>query len=380
MAKADRGAGATLTVDLDAIAANYRLLAGKVGGVARCAASVKADAYGLGIGPVARALDRAGCARFFVATVDEGIRLRRLLPNSVIYVLHGVLAGGVGDCVEHDLRPVINSLGDLEICNAAVGRRGSIVAALHIDTGMARLGLTAEEVAALAAEPQRLARLGAVLLMSHLACADEPDHLMNRQQRMRFDAACARLQHALAFRPRLVERSLVGSSGIFLGPDFHYDLARPGAAIYGLAPFPNTANPMRQVIRLQGKILQVRRVDRGGTVGYGATHRFARPARVATVGAGYADGYLRSLGNHGSAYVGESRVPVVGRVSMDLITLEVSALPEEATRPGTPVDLIGPHNPVDALAAEAGTIGYEILTALGKRYARRYVRGAEWAA
>jgi alanine racemase len=174
-----------------------------------------------------------------------------------------------------------------------------------------------------------------------------------------------------------VRRSLAASAGIFLGPEFHYDLARPGAALYGVAPLAGRSNPMRQVIRLQGKILQVRRVDTGGTVGYGAAHRFARPARVATVGVGYADGYLRSLSNRGSAYVGERRVPVVGRVSMDLITLDVSALPEEEARPGTLVDLVGPHNPVDALAAEAGTIGYEILTSLGSRYARRYVGRAE---
>lgn len=376
MPRSDRGAGAILTVDLAAIAANYRLLAARVGGPQRCAASVKADAYGLGLAPVARALEGAGCATFFVALVEEGLALRRVLPQAAIYVLHGLVAGGASECLARGLRPVINSLRDLELLDAAAGGRGDIAAGLHIDVGLSRLGLPAEEVEILAAEPRRLAGLGDLLVMSHLACADEPERPENRAQLARFEAALARLKPAFAARPRTVRRSLAASAAIFLGPPFHYDLARPGAALYGVAPLAGRPNPMRQVIRLQGKILQVRRVDTGGTVGYGAAHRFARPARVATVGVGYADGYLRSLSNRGSAYVGERRVPVVGRVSMDLITLDVSALPEAEAQPGALVDLIGPHNPVDALAEEAGTIGYEVLTALGSRYARRYVRRA----
>ena len=199
----------------------------------------------------------------------------------------------------------------------------------------------------------------------HLACGDEPDHPLNRQQRDTFAAALARLPAAPA--------SLAASSGIFLGPDYHFDLVRPGVCLYGVNPQPGHPNPMAPVLQLQAKILQIRDVDTPQTVGYGATHRFAGPTRVATVAAGYADGYPRSLSGRGTAHFRDISVPVVGRVSMDLITLDVTRAPE--ARPGEMVDLIGPHHDVDALAAEAGTIGYEILTSLGRRYLRHYVNG-----
>jgi alanine racemase len=223
-----------------------------------------------------------------------------------------------------------------------------------------------EEVERLAAEPDRLAGIALEGVMSHLACADEPNHPMNRRQLEDFMAARTRLPAATA--------SLAASSGIFLGPEWHFDLVRPGVALYGVAPTRGESNPMTQVISLKGKILQVRDVDTPQTVGYGATHAFTGPTRVATVAAGYADGYLRSLSDRGTAYLGEVALPVIGRVSMDLITLDVSHAPEVG--PGDMIDLIGPHHDVDALAAEAGTIGYEILTSLGRRYRRDYIEAS----
>lgn len=364
-------AGGILTVDLGAIVENYRRLRG-IASAAECAAVVKADAYGLGVAKVAPALAAAGCRSFFVATPDEGAALRRLLPAAAIYVLNGLAGGDGRELAERGLKPVLNSLGEIERWRARAGP-APLPAGLHFDTGMCRLGLPEGEVEALAAEPARLEGIAVELVMSHLACADEPGHALNREQRQRFD----RLKVRLGLRPRSgappPRASLAASSGIFLGPDFHLEMVRPGAALYGLAPTPGAPNPMRQPFVLQGKILQVRDVDRGMTVGYGATHRFARPARLATVGAGYADGYLRALGNGGTAFVGDKQVPVVGRVSMDLITLDVTDVPPDRARPGDLVELIGPNIPTDAVAAAAGTIGYEILTSLGRRYARRYV-------
>lgn len=367
-------AHALLTIDLAAIAANWRLLQARCGS-AQCGAAVKADAYGLGMEQVAPALHAAGCRTFFVATVGEGIALRRLLPDGIIYVLHGPLGPDTQAFLRHDLRPVLNSLDQLAAWRAAADGAGAPPVALHLDSGMARLGLPRPEVATLLAEPDRLRDVDVALVMSHLACPDEPAHPLNAGQHATFTAALQRLLPMLRAMGSSPAVSFVASSGIFLGSDYLFDLTRPGAALYGVNPLPAQANPMRQVVTLKAKIIQTRCVDSGETVGYGATHRFTRPARLAVVGAGYADGYFRSLGSRGIAYIGEQRVPVVGRVSMDLITLDVSEVAPSHARPGAWVDLIGPHNPVDALAREAGTIGYEILTSLGRRYERRYLNG-----
>jgi alanine racemase len=359
--------GAILSIDLDAVAANYRLLRDRVGGRS-CAAVVKADGYGLGAARVAPALAAVGCKIFFVAQIEEGIALRGVLGEAEIHVLNGLMAGSEAVFVEHRLVPVLGSLGEIHAWKTYRAANPAAPAAdVHVDTGMLRLGLPPDELAVLQAEPERLAGILVAYLISHLACADEPDHAMNRQQLDAFKAALSGLP------PRAV--SFANSSGIFLDPEYHFDLARPGVALYGVAPVAGEPNPMAQVVRLQGKIQQVRAVDSPQTVGYGATHRVTRKGRIATVPVGYADGYLRSLSNCGSGYIGDIRVPVVGRVSMDLITLDVSAVPEDQARPGTLVDLIGPHNPVDAVAGEAGTIGYEILTSLGQRYHRVYAGG-----
>ena len=363
-------AGAILTIDLDAICANYRLLRERFGG-AEVAAVVKADAYGLGADRVAPALARAGCGTFYVALVDEGIRLRGVLGNAGIHVLGPIFPQSLDACAEYRLVPALNSLADVEaLAGAAAGPRAAPAADLHIDTGMNRLGLARDELDLLCREPDRLGATNVATVMSHLACADEPAHPLNRRQLEDFTAARAALAGAGVGAG--ARASLVNSSGVFLGPEFHVDVARPGIALYGGNPLPGKPNPMAQVVRLQGKILQVRDVDTPQTVGYGATHRITRRGRIATVALGYADGYLRSSSNTGSGYIGDIRVPIVGRVSMDLITIDVSGVPEHLVHPGALIDMMGPENPIDRVAADAGTIGYEILTSLGARYHRVY--------
>jgi alanine racemase len=357
-----RHAGATLEIDLDAIRANYRLLRGRLGFTA-CAAVVKADAYGLGAAVVAPALAAEGCRKFFVAHLDEALALRPLLPGAEIFVLNGLPAGAEADCAGHRVTPVLNSLAQADAW-AAHGRRldRALPAALQVDTGMSRLGLSKAELEALAKRPGRLEGAQVRLVMTHLACAEHQTHPMNREQLRRFEAARARLPKASA--------SLANSSGIFLGPEFHFDLARPGAALYGLPPVAGEANPMRPVVRLRGRIVQIREIAAGAAVGYGANWRAAGPRRIATVAVGYADGYLRSLGNRATAFAGDTPVPLVGTISMDTATFDVTDAPSAVE--GGVLELIGPHNPVDALASQGGTIGYEILTSLGGRYARAY--------
>ncbi len=366
-------AGAILEIDLGALGANYENLRQR-SAPAECAAVVKADAYGLGAARVGPKLAAMGCRTFFVAHLAEGIALRRALgPGPSVYVLNGPLPETDSDFLAHDLTPVLNSPQQLEQWRRAAGDK-SLAAALHIDTGMARLGLTANEAGELAAGPrrgtERLAGLDLQFIISHLACADQPGHALNRAQRQSFESHLAALPPARG--------SLANSSGIFLGPAYHFDLVRPGIALYGGNPTPDRANPMAEVVRLRGRIIQVREIDTPESVGYGATYRAAGPRRIATVPVGYADGYLRALSGQGVANIAGISVPIVGRVSMDLITLDVTAAPREAIHPGALVDLIGGAGPsLDDVAANAGTIGYEILTALGGRYHRRYLDGAE---
>ncbi|MCG8511827.1 MAG: alanine racemase, partial [Rhodospirillales bacterium] len=308
--------GAILTIDLAAIGDNWRKLKARLHG-AECAGVLKADAYGLGAEQVGRTLALAGCRTFFVAHLDEGIRLRRVLPTAEIHVLNGTLPGTEPDFAEHGLIPVLNSLeaidGWRKLCAA---RNDPLPADIHVDTGMARLGLTPEDADRLARNSDLLRGIGVKYLMSHLACAEEHEHPLNGQQLTLFRDMRARLPAGKA--------SFANSSGIFLGPDYHFDLARPGVALYGVNPTPDQANPMAQVVSLQGKILQVRDVDTPQTVGYGATHRFTGPSRIATVAVGYAAGFLRSLSGSGTGYVGDIAAPFVGRVSMDLITLDIT--------------------------------------------------------
>lgn len=363
MSETDRAA-AVLTVDLGAVAANWRRCAAQAPG-AETGAVVKADSYGLGAAKVAPALFRAGCRTFFVATVEEGIHLRQALPEGRIFVLGGPLPGTEAEFPAHGLTPILNSPEQIALWSSFARRRGeALEAGLHLDTGMSRLGLDRPAVERLADDRSLLDGIRPVVVMSHMACADEPAREMNTAQLEAFRALAGRLALPCPL-------SLAASSAIFLGPDWQFGLTRPGAALYGLNPVPDQPNPMAPVIRLRGRILQVRDVDSPMTVGYGATHRITRKGRLAIVSVGYADGYFRTLSNRGHAVIEGERVPVVGRVSMDLTIFDVTGV--DAARPGAMIDLIGPGHDADALAAEAGTIGYEVLTALGNRIQRHYV-------
>lgn len=359
-------AGAVLSIDLGAIRDNWRLLRERVGS-ARCAAVLKADAYGLGATRVAPVLADAGCRDFFVAHLDEALALRPVLPaGATLIVLHGPTPGAEAEFVTHGVLPVLNSPAQLAAWRALAQRLDrELPAFVQVDTGMARLGLSAQELRAVAGDAQALAGIRVAGVMSHLACAEDQAHPANRAQLERFLAARRLLPAAPA--------SLANSSGIFLGADHHFDLVRPGAALYGVAPVAGAANPMRPVVRLQGKVIQTREIEPGTPVGYGHSWHSGQRARIATVAVGYADGWLRALSSRGCAWVGGVALPLVGKVSMDTITLDASALPEGALQPGSLVELIGERQGVDAVAAQAGTIGYEILTSLGARYARRYV-------
>lgn len=365
-------AGGLLSIDLSAIAGNWRYMAQKMA-PGEAAGVVKADAYSLGAPTVARVLAASGCQTFFVATPAEGVRVRKAVPHAPIYVLSGPIGGPDGSAASltpfltHALRPVINSSGQLAHWRAHAPSDAPY--ALHVETGMNRLGLPENEVRALADS------LSPAVVMSHLACADTPDHPQNAEQARRFAALRALFPDARG--------SLANSAGVFLGTDWHFDLARPGIALYGGNPIPGRPNPLSQVVTLQLKILQVRHVDTPQCVGYGATHRTQSDCWLATVGAGYADGLFRTLSSSGWGLLGGRRVPMAGRVSMDLITFDVTSAPRDAVREGAMITLIGRDgetgaqaHTLDDLASEADTISYEILTALGSRYARRYCGGA----
>ena len=328
---------------------------------------LKADAYGLGADRVAPALHRAGCRTFFVALLAEARALRALLPaDATILVLNGLVAGTEAECAGLDIVPVINSLAQLARWRDEAARRdAALPLALQVDTGMSRFGLSPAELDTLAGAPERAAGLRPFLLMSHLACADTPEHACNARQLARF------AQVGAAFPG--MRTSLAASSGIFLGAGFHGALVRPGAALYGVAPTAGAANPMRPVVRLDARCVQVRRIEAGETVGYGATFTAARATMVATLAAGYADGFLRAASNRGAAAFDGRLLPILGLVSMDCITVDAGPPGATALREGDLAELIGPTRTLGAVARDAGTIPYEVLTALGRRYARRYV-------
>ena len=360
MSEADR-AGAVLEINLAAIVANWRLLrarhpSGAVAGV------VKADGYGLGATHVAPALYAAGCRHFFVALLDEALAIRPLLPGALLGVLNGLIPGSEAEFLAHGILPVLGSLAEIDAWTATARHAGrKLPAILHVDTGMSRLGLNAQELAILQDDHARLDGLDLRYLMTHLVSSEIADDPLNNLQCERFAAACARLPPA--------PRSFANSSGIFLGEACGSDLARPGAALYGINPTPGQSNPMRQAVRLRARILAVRDVQPGGSVGYNATWRATQPTRIATAAIGYADGWHRSLSGRGGAFFDGTPVPLVGRVSMDLTTFDVTQIPAV---PGSWLELIGPAQTPDDVAAAAGTNGYEILTSLGRRFHRIY--------
>ncbi|KDP85935.1 alanine racemase [Cupriavidus basilensis] len=359
-------ASAMLTIDLGAIRDNWRTLKAKVGAV-ECAAVVKADAYGLGAAKVAPALYRAGCRYFFVAHLNEAIALRPALPgDAALYVLHGIHPDSERDFVNHGVVPVLNSLAQVQTWGKLARERGGhLPAVLQVDTGMARLGLSCEELESLAADHGMLSGIDLRLIMSHLVSAENQAEAINDLQLARFRVALARLPKARA--------SLANSSGIFLGRDYHFDLVRPGAALYGVAPIAGMPNPLRPVIKLEGKVIQTRWIAAGNAVGYSHAWTAPRRSRIATVAVGYADGFFRSLSNKAVASFMGYCLPLVGNVSMDTVTLDVTDVPAHEIAEGTLITLADNALHVDKIASRAGTIGYEVLTSLGNRYMRSYI-------
>jgi len=365
-------AGAILTIDLEALQDNWRLLA-KRASPAECGAAVKGNAYGLGLAPVVRALWEAGCRSFFVAKPSEGQELRGLLPDAIIYVLDGLSSGQAEFYAKLNLTPALVSSEEAREW-AAFGRvyGRKLPCALHVDTGINRLGFTSAEFSALLQDTITMKGLSPTLLMSHLACSDEPSHPLNAKQRDAFAEVRKKLPD--------VPASFANSSGIFLGADYLHDLVRPGIALYGGNPTPEAANPMRPVAHLEGVVIQVRDISEGVTVGYGATWTAKRPSRIAVIGAGYRDGVPRSLSSKyvdgpAQVFLAGRRCPIIGRISMDMMAIDVTDLPPTAVARGARAEIFGKHIPIDEAATWARTISYELLTRLGSRYARLYSGG-----
>lgn len=346
----------TLKVDLAAIRKNYAFLQ-KAAHSDMCAAVVKANAYGLGLAPVSKTLWDAGARLFFVAQLEEAIALRKVLPKADIAALNGLLPKSEKAFLTHNIIPVLNDVGQWQRWSKATKKNAAI---LHVDTGMNRLGLSAEDAKKLAGtNPFPL-----FAVMSHLACADTPHHKMNDAQYRAFNNVRKLFPKAKA--------SLANSAAILMDKCYHFDIARPGCALYGINPRPKLPNPMKNVVELRAPILQIHTATKDGTVGYGATLNIKKGTRLATLGLGYADGYLRSLSNHAEVFIAGEPCLIVGRVSMDLIVADVSHVSEAALAKATDAEIIGPAMPVDMVATAGGTIGYEIFTGLGPRITRVY--------
>ncbi|NIJ08318.1 alanine racemase [Sphingomonas vulcanisoli] len=368
MVISEASAGGRLTIDLGALKANYRrfaALAARDG--AACGAVVKADAYGLGVERVVPALLAAGCRTFFVVQLDEARVVRPLLPDDVsLYVLNGLYPGSAPDYPAIGAIPVLNSLAQAREWAALASARGErLPAALQFDTIMSRLGMPPEEVEAIASEPGFRETIDLKLVMSHLACSEDRDAPANARQLRIFEEAAALFPD--------VSRSLANSGGTVLGGAFAGDLVRVGIALYGGIPTEHPNFALERVVSLDAKVIQLRTVPPGTGVGYGLTFTTTRETRIATLGLGYADGWLRSLSGRGAAYYGGQRLPILGRVSMDSMAIDVTDLPPVSLHEGDWVELIGPHQSLDEVGAAAGTISYEILTSLGARYHVRVI-------
>lgn len=364
------GASGHLTIDLGALRDNYLALAA-MAPASQAAAVVKADAYGLGADMVSQTLFDAGCRHFFVAHIDEALALRLRLPAQArIFVLNGLQPGNETSCAAMAITPVLNSLEQIAqwaVHAKTLGRK--LAAAVQIDTGMCRLGLSPEELETLTSQPQLFDGIDIAFVMSHLACADEPDHACNAAQ------LSAMRQATIAFPD--VPVCFSNSGGIFLGREYHNHLLRPGIALYGGAPSVDRPNPMKPVVRLDLAVIQTRTVSAGALVGYGGSFEASGSTRLATIAAGYADGLPRSLSNRGAAWYDGVRLPIAGRLSMDSIILDISALPEGTLTQGSFVQMIGPEQTLEDIADDACTIAYEILTGLGRRYRRTYIQPDE---
>lgn len=351
---------ATLTVDLSALSANYQLLRTRHARN-QCAAVVKANAYGLGIRAVSQRLWQEGCRAFFVATLEEAVVLRKILPEARLAVFGGLMPREEPTYIRQRIAPVLNDIGQLE--RWAQKAAPHFPAMLHVDTGMTRLGFTQGmlETACLRFSAHMK---GLAMVLSHLACANDPEHPHNTGQ-------LARFHDALRLLPG-IPASFANSAGHFLPAAYHFDIGRPGCALYGINP-ANSANPMSSVVRLTAPLLQVRTLDRNESIGYGATAQRAKDCRIAIAGLGYADGWARMHSNLGHAFIDGIRVPVVGRVSMDMTALDVSNVPEVALSTKPLAEFINTEQTVDDIAAERDTIGYEVLTGLGARIKRAYI-------
>lgn len=374
IAAADRArlAGACLTIDLDALSHNWMLL-NERSGDAECAAAVKGNGYGIGLEQAVTALAGAGCRTFFVALPEEGIRARQAAPTADIYVLNGLIIGTGEDLLDHDLKPVLGSLDEVAEWRGLAKRlQRDLAAAIHVDTGMNRLGMRENEVQHLLDDPTGLAGIDLHLIISHLACGSDPDRALNQSQRSAF-------QRVRTLFPG-IPGSLANSAGIFLGDDYHHDMVRPGISLYGGAALDRhaSANPMRPVVRVDARILQIRTVPIGEGIGYGSAETARRDSRVAIVAAGYADGFHRRAGSSDTArgatgaFNGQS-VPIIGRVSMDLIAFDITDCKAPGPERGDWITLFGADINLGSVAACAQTIDYEFLTGLGSRYHRRYV-------
>jgi alanine racemase len=355
-----------LEIDLDALAKNYNFIK-KTCNNSIVGAVVKSNAYGLGATWVAKKLSSTGCNDFFVMTIEEGIEIRKTLgTKGNIYVLHGTSVNDVVSFDEYNLTPVINNLGQLEIWQKlSLSLQKNLPFVLHCDIGINRLGMNKTEFKKLVANPDLYKNLNQKFIMSHLSSSDEMTNKVNESQLQLFKELSEHF-------PK-VKRSLANSSAIFLGKDYHFDLIRPGAAIYGLNPTSNLkSNPMYNIIKLTAPIIHINKIASGETVGYNGTFVAKEETVIATLPIGYADGYSRSLSNQGIVYINNKKAPVVGRISMDLVTIDVSDFSDHEIYLGQTVEIIGANNPPDKIAKLFGTIGYEILTKLGNRFERIY--------
>ena len=348
-----------LKIDLSAVAKNYQIFQRKVGTRCAVAGVCKANGYGIGLKEITQKLASLNCPLFFVASLDEALFIRQHDTQTPIAVLGGVMGGEESTYAAHHITPVLNTALDIE--NWRQHGKGQ-PAILHIDTAMNRLGLHVDEVES---QLEHLKNINLSYVMSHFACADELDHSLTHEQHKRFKTVTKYFAH--------VPKSLANSSGLFRSSDYHYDMVRPGYALYGGNPTPEANNPMHSVITLESRILQIRHCKKGETIGYGAGHKFAKDTTTATLAFGYADGFTRAHSGKATLYFKGQPCPVIGRVSMDLVTIDVGEVTGTPPQQGDTVEIIGPHQSIDDLADSAGTIGYEILTALGTRYKREYV-------
>jgi alanine racemase len=363
------GLGGQLSIDLGALARNWRAL-DKVSAGALTAAVVKADAYGVGIEMASRALHAAGARFFFVATPDEGMAVRAVLPDAHIFILYGLYPGAANLYIRQNLMPVLSSMTMLEEWLAkCLERNEAYPSAFHFDTGINRLGLRLNEAALVRESIEKLG-YAPQMVMSHLACADQPSHEKNRTQLALFGSVMAQFPG--------IPASLSNSAGLMTGRDYHFQMVRPGIALYGGRAVSGRKNPMQPVVTLHVPILQVTEGRTGETVGYGATYTLNRNSKLAVLGYGYADGYLRSLSGTnqrpgGKVFIRGKICPVVGKISMDLTVVDITELGSDLPMPGEGAEVLGAHISVDDQADAGGTIGYEILTSLKGRYSRNYV-------